>query len=43
MQVQAGRGIMDIPVQMIDAVGVEGACPPDEAVDFVSLFQQKFR
>jgi hypothetical protein len=28
---------------MVDAVGVEGARAPDQAVDFVSFFQEEFR
>ena len=34
-------GVMGILIDMIDAVGIEGACPPNEAMNFIALSKQK--
>jgi hypothetical protein len=34
---------MKVPVEMVNAVRVEGGCPADQAVYGISLFEQEFR
>jgi hypothetical protein len=41
MQEHPRLGIVRITVQMIDAIRVEGAGTPEDAVNLVVLFQQK--
>jgi hypothetical protein len=43
MQSQADIGIVRIMIEMLDAIGVERAAAADDAVNFVSLFEQEFR
>jgi hypothetical protein len=43
VQVQTGIRVMKILLEMVDPVRVEGACPPYQAMHFISLVQKKFR
>ena len=42
VQGQPGAADMGIVVEMIDAIGVEEACAPHHAVDFISFRKQEF-
>ena len=41
VKIDPGLRVVEIPVQMIDPVGVECAGPADEAVDLIPLAEQK--
>ena len=43
VQKEAGLGVVRIFVEMVDAVGIERAAAPDQAMDFVILRQQELR
>lgn len=43
MQKQTGSVDVGIGVKMVDAACVECRCAPDDAMNFVAFFQQKFR
>lgn len=43
VEVEARLGVVDVAVKVVDPVGVEGAGPPDEAVDLVAFAEQELR
>jgi hypothetical protein len=42
MQRQRVAGIVWVVVEVVKPFGVEGACPPDDAVNLIALCQQQF-
>jgi hypothetical protein len=42
MQIKPGLRIVEILVEMVDAVRVEGTGAPDQAVDFIAFPEEKF-
>jgi len=42
VEVDPRLGVVEVPVEVIDTIGVEGAGPADKAVDLIALREQKF-
>lgn len=43
VEIDASLGVVEVPVEVVDPVRVEGAGPADQPVDLIALGKEKFR